>query len=67
MVVVTFSLLAGTLGEYSSLVSPTVLFFFFLSGDWLAHTDSTLLCQDQSIMAQRAEMTVGECSLTSCV
>ena len=29
------------------------------------HTFPTLLCQDQSTVAQRAEMTVTECSLTS--
>ena len=37
------------------------------SGDWLAHTNSTLLYQDQSTVAQRAETTVAECFLTSCV
>ena len=40
-----------------------LFFFFLLSGDWIAHTNSTLLGQDQSTVAQRAETTVAECSL----
>ena len=36
----------------------------FLSGDQLAHTNSTFfLGQDQSTMAQQAEMTVAKCLL----
>ena len=34
----------------------------------IAHTHLLhSLCQDQSTVAQRAEMTVAKCSLTSCV
>ena len=43
-------------------------FFFFWSGDQLAHTNSMdSLSQDQCLGVQRAEMTVDEHSLTSCV
>ena len=57
-------------GECSTIHSPPALFlflfcFFFGSGDYLAHTNSTLLCQDQSTVAQRAETTVAKLSLTS--
>ena len=41
----------------------------FLSADQLAHTGYTLfslLSQDQSTMAQRAETTVAKCFMTSC-
>ena len=31
------------------------------------HTNSTLLWQDQSTVAQHAKMTVAKCSLTSCM
>ena len=33
----------------------------FLSGDQLAHTNSAFLGQDQSTMAQQAEMTMADC------
>ena len=35
--------------------------FVCLSGDQLAHTNSTIFGQDQSTVAQRAETTVAEC------
>ena len=41
-------------------------FFFFLSGDQLAHINSTLR-QYRSTVAQRPKSTVAECFLTSCV
>ena len=39
----------------------------FLNGDWLAHTKFYSLGQNQSTVAQRAETSVTECSLTSYV
>ena len=42
-------------------------FFFFLYVEISSRTFIRLLCQDQSIVAQRAETTVTERSLTSCV
>ena len=68
VVVVAFSPVQGFL-ENVQLFIPCLHFFssFFLSGDKLAHTNFTLLCQDQSIVVPRAETTVAECSLTSCV
>ena len=45
VVVVALSSLARTLGKCSTIHSPPavfVLFCFLLSGDWLAHTNSTL-------------------------
>ena len=47
-----------------------LLFFLFFSFFWsverLVHSNSTIfLCQDQSTVAQHAEMTVAECYLTS--
>ena len=42
------------------------LFFFLKWRSARAHQLHSL-CQDQSTVAQRAEMTVAECSLTSCV
>ena len=62
-VVVAFSSLERILWEFS----PALFFFFFFSWDKLAHTNSTLLHQDQSTVAQWAETAVAECSLTSCV
>ena len=56
LVVVAFSSLARILGEMFDHSFPACA-FFFLSGDWLAHINSTV--------AQRAETTVAGCSLTS--
>ena len=66
-----FSLLERrTPGERSTTHSPPAFFFFFLFfPNWRsarAHYFHSL-CQDQSTVAQRAEMTVTECSLMSCV
>ena len=50
--------------------SPPALFFlrfFFLKVEIRSRTLIPLFSQDQSKVAQRAEMTVAECSLTSCV
>ena len=44
-----------------------IFFFFFVSGNYRAHTDFHSLCQDQSTVAQFAETTVADYSLTSCV
>ena len=44
--------------------------FFFFNSEQLAHTDlifSFFLGQSHSTVAQRAETTVAECSLTTCV
>ena len=38
-----------------------------LSGDWLVHTSSAFLGQDQSTVAQQAAITVAKCSLTRCM
>ena len=46
---------------------PACTFFLFWSGDYTVHANITLSCQDQSTVAQSAEMTVAKCSLTSCV
>ena len=43
------------------------LVFFFKREDQVVHTNSMLLGQDQSIVAQQAETTVDECSLVSCM
>ena len=46
---------------------PLLHFFsFFFNVEIISHTRRALLCQDQSAVAQRAERTVAECSLTSC-
>ena len=42
VVVVAFSSLARIWAECSTIHSPPVLFFFFFSGDQLAHTNSIL-------------------------
>ena len=66
-----FSLLARTLGE--GLMIPCLRFSFVLSKKkmfkwWSAHLHQFhFLSQDQSTGAQRAETTVAECSLMSCV
>ena len=46
--------------------SSACAFFFFLSGGQFAHTNSAFR-QDQSTVARRAQTTVAECFLTSCV
>ena len=38
-----------------------------LSEDQLVHTSSIFLGQDQSTVAQQAEITVAKCSLTRCI
>ena len=69
--VVAFSSLERILGECSIIRSPSALFsssfFFFLK--WrlaLVHYFHSL-CQDQSTVAQRDEMTVAKCTPPSCV
>ena len=51
-------------GECSTLHSLLELLFFL---NFKNKTNSTLSCQDQSTVAQRAETIVSEFSLTSCV
>ena len=63
---VAFSLLARILGECSAIHSLPVLFVVVKWRLVRAHYLHTL-GQDQSTVAQRAETTVAECSLTSCV
>ena len=62
MVVVFFSSHARFWGECSTMYSPLALFFKWRSAR--AH-QTHLLGQDQYTVAQRAETTVAECSLTS--
>ena len=64
---VAFPLIVRILGECSTIRSlPVLFFFFFFSGDSCAHYFHSLT-QNQSTVAQQAEMTVTECSLTSWV
>ena len=44
-----------------------LLLLLFLCEDLLAHTYFHFLSQDQSTVAQQAEMTVAKCSLMSCL
>ena len=71
MVVVTFSSFVRNWGEVSTIYCPTALFFFvcLFVLKWRSARDhqSRFLGQDQSIVVQRAEMTVAECPLTSCM
>ena len=64
-VIVAFSSPARILGECSTLSFPACAFFFFFF-PFRAHYFHSL-GQDQSTAAQRAETTVTECPLTSCV
>ena len=66
MVVVTFGSLTRIVGESSMIHSPPGLFF---SLQWRpTHTHKFhFLGQDQSTVAQRAEMTLAKHSLTSCM
>ena len=61
-----FFLACEDLGRMFDHSAPACAFFFFLV-DISSRTLIPLLCQDQSTVAQRAETTVAECSLTSCV
>ena len=69
---VAFSSLARILGECRTIHSPPVLFSFFFSFFFLKWRLARALYfhalgQDQSTVAQLAETTVAECSLTSCM
>ena len=55
------------LGECSTIHSVPALFFSSSEVEISSHTLIPLFGQDQSTVAQRAEMTVTECSLASCV
>ena len=64
--VMAFSSLARSLEEGSTIHSPPAIFFFLkwrLARAYNFHS----LRDDQSTVAKRAEMTVTECSLRSCV
>ena len=65
--VVAFSSLARIFGECLTIDSPPALVFCFFFLKWrLAHAYLfQFFGQDQSTVAQRAQMTVAECSLTS--
>ena len=65
LAVIAFSLCARILGECLTIHTPFALF----KKKWrLAHANLFhSLGQDQSTVAQRAEMTVTECSLMSCL
>ena len=67
VVLLAFSSLAKILGEVCRFICRLRFFVVVINGDRLAHTSSTFLGQDQSTMARRAETTVAECFLTSCV
>ena len=67
VLVVAVPLHVRIVGEGLMNHSPTNASFFFISRDQLMHTNSTLLIQDQSTVAQQAETIVAECSLMSCV
>ena len=54
----------GEVSRFDSRLRIFFIFFFLVSGDQLAHTNSTFLGQDQSPVAQRVEMTVAGCCLT---
>ena len=62
----SFSLLGRTLGE-GIVIHSLLALFFFLSRDQLIYTRFHILGQDQSTVAQRAEMTVAKCFLMSYV
>ena len=67
VVVVAFSSRARILGECSKIHFPPAAFFFFFEVEISSRTLIPLFGQDQSTVGQRAETTVAECSLTSCV
>ena len=60
---VAFSSLVRILGECSAIYSPSAFFFFIKWRLARAHSFHSL-GQDQSTVAQEAEMTVAKCSLT---
>ena len=66
LVVVALSSLARIGGECLTIHSPPALFFFFKWRLVCAHWFHSL-CQDQSMVARWAQMTVVKCSLTSSV
>ena len=64
MVVVAFFHACKDSGRMFNHLFPPALFFFFLKRKLACAHQFHLLCHDQSTVAQRAEMTVAECSLT---
>ena len=66
-VVVAFSSLARIWGECSTTHSPPALFFPFFLVEISLRALIPLSTPGQSTLAQRAEMTVAECSLINCV
>ena len=67
LVVVTLSSFARIFGRMLYHSFPACAFFFFFKWRSARAHKFHSLCQHQSTMAQRAETTVAECSLTSCV
>ena len=65
--VVAFSSLARIFGECSTIHTTPMFVCFFLKWRLARAHEFQSLCKDQSTVAQQAEMTVAECSLTSCV
>ena len=53
--------------RFDKLFSASAFFFFFFEIEISSRTLNPIFRQDKSTVAQRAEMTVTECSLTSCV
>ena len=64
--VVALSVLGRILGECSTIHSPPALLFVFVCLKWRLARPHYLKClfQDQSTVAQRAEITVTKCSLS---
>ena len=67
MVVVAFSSWGRIWGGCLTIHSLPALFFFFLKWRLARAHCFHSLCQDRSTVAQRAETTMAECSLTSCM
>ena len=65
LLVVAFSSHTRILGECSTIHSLPELFFFSSEVEISLRTLISFFGQDQSTVAQRAEMTAIECSLTS--
>ena len=63
---VAFSSFARIWGEGSSHFPP-VPFFFLIEVEISLPTPVSLFRQDESIVAELAEMIVAECSLTNCI
>ena len=67
MVEVAFFLACEELGRMFDHSFPACACFFIFKVEINSGTLIPLFCQNQSTVAQRAETTVAECSLSSCV